>query len=108
MGPHTGDITKATDDERCDIHQLIKKVEFESVVKNERISTYATYDGEKKIFRLDNEMPVIKSKINFAKFRIQSVILLMVVFSFKLELHFDSTKLEMHLFKVFTKELSLH
>lgn len=37
-------------------------------MKNERISTYAMY----KIFRLDNEMPVIKSTITFAKFRIQS------------------------------------
>lgn len=73
-GSHTGSITKATDNERCDIHQLIKQVEFESVVKNQKISTYAKYNGEKtrKQYRLDNEMPVITPTLTYAKFRIQS------------------------------------
>lgn len=63
-GRRSTSLTKATDNERLKINGLIKKIDFASAARNQKISTYATFSG----FRLDNEQPTG----NFAKFRIQS------------------------------------
>jgi hypothetical protein len=69
---HTGGITKATNDERLDIHQLIKKVDMRDVSPGSKItSELFTYQRNPKspIYRLDREG---QTKDGSALFRIQS------------------------------------
>lgn len=63
-GKPSPSLTKATDNQRLTINQLIQKVDFASASKNDKISTFAVVGN----FRLDNERPAG----DFAKFRIQS------------------------------------